>query len=178
MPRERLQKLKAALTGISGELVFDGSFYPKARDYLNARGFDGAYLSWLYEECRKREPGNLRGLYFSLFAREDMAGLYRHGEKERHEAKVPAGQTICPACGTAYQADLECCPECEPDKKDWENPDKIARQRKFRRLSREAKEEYAKEQWEILSRALKSELPFEEAREGWIRLDKKYRLLE
>jgi hypothetical protein len=171
-----IEKLKAALTGISGELVFDGSFYPKARDYLNARGFDVGYLSRLYGECRKREPGNPRGLYFSLFAREDMASLYRHGEKERREAKAPAGQTICPACGTAYQAGLECCPECEPDKKDWGNPDKIARQERFRRLSREAKDGYAKERWEILSRALKSESPFEQAREEWIRPDKKYRL--
>jgi hypothetical protein len=173
-----IEKLKAALTGINRELVFDGRFYPKARDYLNARGFDESYLSWLYAECLKREPGNLRGLYFSLFTQEDMALLYRNAEKEGHKEKTPVSQIICPACGTALPADVEHCPECELNKKDWEDPAKIVWQRKFHRLPREAKDGYEKERWALLSRAFESETPVEEAETQWIRLDKKYHLLE
>jgi hypothetical protein len=173
-----IEKLKTALTAISRELVFDGRFYPKACGYLNARGFDEGYLSWLYDECLKREPANLRGLYFSLFSQEDMALLYRNVEKEGQKERAPVSHTICPACGTAHQAGLEHCPECELDKKDREDPTKIAWQRKFYRLTREEKGEYAAERLALLSRAFKSEAPFEEARAQWILLDKKYHLLE
>jgi hypothetical protein len=173
-----IKKMKTALAGISGELVFDDRFYLKAVECLKARGFDGGYLSWLYDECRKREPENLRGLYVSLFAKEDMALLYRNAEKERLKTKAPVSQTICPACGTAFSEKLECCPECELDKRDWEDPGKIERQKKFYLLPGERKDEYIKEQWAFLSRALESGMPVEETKAQWIMLEKKYRLLE
>jgi hypothetical protein len=44
-----IETLKTAFTGITRELVFDDCFYPKAREYLAARGFDDDYLSWLYD---------------------------------------------------------------------------------------------------------------------------------
>jgi hypothetical protein len=173
-----IETLKTALTGIHRELVFDDSFYPKARAYLDAQGFDEDYLSWLYEECRKREPDSLRGLYFTLFAKEDIAALYRAVKKERCKAKAPDPEKICPACGTAHPACLERCHECELEKADEGDPAKVARQRKFHRLPREAKDEYAKEQWALFSEALKSRTPFEEVKAQWIMLDKKYRLGE
>jgi hypothetical protein len=173
-----IETLKTALTGIHRELVFDDSFYPKARAYLDAQGFDEDYLSWLYEECRKREPDSLRGLYFTLFAKEDIAALYRAVEKERRKEQAPVPEKICPACGTAHPACLERCPECELEKVDEGDTAKVARQRKFHRLPREAKDEYAKEQWALFSEALKSRTPFEEVKTQWIMLDKKYHLLE
>jgi hypothetical protein len=120
----------------------------------------------------------LRGLYFTLFAKEDMAALYRDVEKERHKAKAPVPQTTCPACGTVHPACLEQCPECGLGKEDREDPAKIARQKKFYQLPKEAKDEYAGEQWALFSQALKSRTPFEETKAQWIMLDKKYRLLE
>jgi hypothetical protein len=173
-----IEKLKTALLRINRELVFDDSFYPKAVEIIKAQGFDDDYLSWLYAECRKRKPDNLRGLYFSLFAKEDMAALYRDVEKERHKAKAPAPQRTCPACETTHPAYLEICPECGLEKEDRDNPAKIERQRKFHRLPKETKDEYAKEQWTIFSRALKSRMPFEKTKAQWIVLDKKYHLLE
>jgi hypothetical protein len=173
-----IETLKTALTGINRELVFDDCFYPKAREYLETQGFDDDYLSWLYGECRKRKPDNLRGLYFALFAKEDMAALYRNVEKERHKAKAPVPHKTCPACETVHPAHLEQCPECGLEKEDGEDPSKIARQKKFHRLPPEIKDEYAKEQWALFSQALKSRTPFEETKAQWIMLDKKYRLLE
>jgi hypothetical protein len=173
-----IEKLKTALVGIHRELVFDDCFYPKALEYLAAQGFDGDYLSWLYGECRKREPANLRGLYFTLFAKEDMTALYRAVEKERRKEQAPVPEKICPCCGTAHPAYLDRCPECELEKEDAGDPAKIARQKKFYRLPRETKDEYAKEQWELFSQALKSGMPFEETKAQWIMLDKKYHLLE
>jgi hypothetical protein len=173
-----IEKLKTALIRINRELVFDDQFYPKAVEYLVAQGFNDDYLSWLYEECRNRKPDNLRGLYFTLLAKEDMAALYRNVEKERHKAKAPVPQKTCPACETVHPACLERCPECELEKADEGDPAKIARQRKFHRLPREVKDEYAKEQWALFSQALKSRTPFEEVKAQWIMLDKKYHLLE
>jgi hypothetical protein len=173
-----IETLKTALAGIHRELVFDDSFYPKARAYLDAQGFDGDYLSWLYGECRKRGPDNLRGLYFTLFAKEDIAALYRAAEKERHKEQAPVPEKICPCCGITHPACLDRCPECELEKADEGNPAKIARQQKFYRLPREAKDKYAKEQWELFSQALKSGTPFEETKAQWVMLDKKYHLLE
>jgi hypothetical protein len=173
-----IETLKTALAGINRELVFADHFYPKACEYLNAQNFDDDYLSWLYDECRKRKPDNLRGLYFSLFAKEDMAALYRTVEHERHKAKAPAPQKICPACETAHPAHLEQCPECGLEKGDREDPEKIARQRRFHMLPGEIKEQYAKEQWAIFSQALASRMPREEIKAQWIMLDKKYHLLE
>jgi hypothetical protein len=171
-----IETLKTALTGIHRELVFDEGFYLKAWEHLNVQGFDEDYLSWLYGECRKRKPDNLRGLYFALFAKEDMAALYRTVEKDRHKAPPP--QKNCPACGSAHPEHLERCPECGLEKEDRENPAKIERQRKFHQLPQETKDEYAKEQWAFFLQALKSKLPFEETKAQWIMLDKKYRLLE
>jgi hypothetical protein len=173
-----IEKLKAALAGIHRELVFDEFFYPKAFKYLAAQGFDGDYLSWLYGECRNRNPDNLRGLYFTLFAKEDIAALYRSMKTERQKAKTPPPQKTCPCCGTTHPVYLERCPECELGKADDGDPAKIARQRKFHRLPQEVKDEYAKEQWELFSQALKSGTPFEETKAQWIMLDKKYHLLE
>jgi hypothetical protein len=120
----------------------------------------------------------LRGLYFALFAKEDMAVLYRSVEKERHKAKTPVPQNTCPVCETVHPDNLEQCPECGLEKGDAEDPAKIVRQKKFYQLPREAKDEYAKEQWALFSQALKSRTPFEETKAQWILLDKKYRLLE
>jgi hypothetical protein len=173
-----IEKLKTAFIGINRELVFDDQFYPKAREYLTAQGFDDDYLSWLYDECRRRKPDNLRGLYFALFAKEDMAALYRTVEKERHKAKAPVPQKTCPVCETVHPANLEQCPECGLEKGDGEDPAKIARQKKFYQLPQETKDEYAKEQWALLSQALKSRTPYEETKAQWIMLDKKYHLLE
>jgi hypothetical protein len=173
-----IEKLKTILTGINRELVFDDHFYPKAVEYLETQSFDDDYLSWLYAECRKRKPDNLRGLYFSLFAKEDMTALYRDVEKERRKAKAPIPQKTCPACETIHPAYLEQCPECGLEKEDREDPAKIARQRKFHRLPQEVKDEYAKEQWELFSQVLKSRTPYEETKAQWIMLDKKYHLLE
>jgi hypothetical protein len=173
-----IEKLKAALTGIHRELVFDEFFYPKALAYLAARGFDNGYLFWLYGECRKRNPENMRGLYYTLFAKEDMAALYRAAEKERHTEPAPVRQKTCPCCGTAHPACLERCPECELEKADEGDPAKIARQRKFYRLPREVKDEYAKEHGALFSQALTSGMPFEETKAQWIMLEKKYHLLE
>jgi hypothetical protein len=173
-----IEKLKTALFKINRELVFDDSFYPKAGEHLNAQGFDDDYLSWLYTECRKRKPDNLRGLYFSLFAKEDLAALYRDVEKERHKARAPIPQRTCPACETIHPVYLEVCPECGLEKEDRDNPAKIERQRRFHRLPQETKDEYAQEQWALFSRALKSRTPFEETKAQWIMLDRKYHLLE
>jgi hypothetical protein len=173
-----IEKLKTALAGISRELVFDDRFYPKAVEYLKIQDFDDDYLSWLYDECLKREPDNLRGLYFTLFAKEDIAALYRAVEQERRKAKEPPPQKICPACGTTHPVYLERCPECGLDKGDGDDPAKIARQQKFHRLPQETKDEYAKEQWALFAQALKSKTPFEEVKAQWVMLDKKYRLLE
>jgi hypothetical protein len=172
------EKLKAALFRINRELVFDNSFYPKAGHYLKAQGFDDDYLSWLYAECRKRKPDNLRGLYFSLFTKEDIAALYRDVEKERQKANAPIPQITCPACETIHPAYLELCPECGLEKENRDNPAKIERQRKFHRLPEETKEEYAQEQWALFSRALKSRSPIEEMKAQWIMLDKKFHILE
>jgi hypothetical protein len=130
---------------------------------IPAQGFDEDYLSWLYDECRKRKPDNLRGLYFALFAKEDIAVLNRAVEKERPKAKTPVLRLTCPACGIAHPAYLECCPECGLEKEDREDPAKTARQKKFHRLPQETKDEYAKEQWELFSKAFKSRMPLEEA---------------
>jgi hypothetical protein len=40
-----VETLKVALAGISGELVFDDSFYPKALKHLAVQGFEADYLS-------------------------------------------------------------------------------------------------------------------------------------
>jgi hypothetical protein len=173
-----IEKLKTAFIGIDRELVFDECFYPKAREYLDAQGFDDDYLSWLYAECRKRKPDNLRGLYFSLFAKEDVAALYRDVEKERRKAKAPPPQKTCPACETVHPAYLERCPECGLEKEDREDAAKIERQKKFHRLPQETKDKYAREQWELFSQALKSRTPYVETKAQWIMLDKKYHLLE
>ena len=173
-----IEKLKTALTGINRELVFDDRFYPKAREYLDAQGFDNDYLSWLYAECLKRKPENLRGLYFSLFAKEDMAALYRDVEKKRHKAKASESRKTCPACETAHPEYLERCPECGLEKEDREDAAKIERQKKFHRLPQETKDKYAREQWDLFSQALKSRTPYEETKARWIMLDKKYHLLE
>jgi hypothetical protein len=173
-----IEKLKTAFAGISRELVFDDQFYPKAREYLTAQGFDDDYLSWLYDECRRRKPENLRGLYFALFTKEDMAALYRTVEKERHKTNAPVPRLTCPACETAHPAYLEQCPECGLEKEDREDPAKIARQKKFYQLPQEVKDEYTKEQWALFSQAFKSRTPYEETRAQWILLDKKYHLLE
>jgi hypothetical protein len=173
-----IEKLKNVFTGINRELVFDVQFYPKAVEYLATQYFDDDYLSCLYDECRKRKPDHLRGLDFALFAKEDIAALYRAGEKERRKAKAPVPQKTCPACETVHPANLEQCPECGLEKGDSEDPAKIARQQKFYRLPQEVKDEYAKEQWALLSQALKSRRPYEETRAQWILLDKKYHLLE
>ncbi|MDR2019944.1 MAG: hypothetical protein LBQ14_04175 [Treponema sp.] len=173
-----IEKLKADLLRINRKLVFDESFYPKALEYLAAQGFDGDYLSWLYGECRNRKPDNLRGLYFTLFDKEDMAALYRNVEKERRKAKSPPPQKTCPCCGTMHPACLERCPECELEKADEGDPAKIARQRKFHRLPRKVKDEYAEEQWALFSQAFKSGTPLAETKAQWIMLDKKYHLLE
>jgi hypothetical protein len=173
-----IEKLRTALTGINRELVFEDRFYPKACEYLDVQGFDDDYLSWLYDECRKRKPNNLRGFYFSLFAKEDMAALYRNVEEERHRANAPAPQIICPACATTHPAYLELCPECGLEKDDREDPIKIERQRKFYQLPQETKDKYAREQWALFMQAMKSRTPFEETKAQWVMLDKKYRLLE
>jgi hypothetical protein len=173
-----IEKLKTAFAGINRELVFDNQFYPKAAEYLNAQNFDDGYLSRLYDECRKRKPDNLRGLYFSLFAKEDMAALYRNVAAERRRARAPVPQETCPACETVHPASLEQCPECGLEKGDEEDPAKIARHQKFHRLPQERKDEYARERWALFSQGLKSGAPLEETKAQWIMLDKKYRLLE
>jgi uncharacterized Zn finger protein (UPF0148 family) len=173
-----IEKLKTAISGIDKALVFDDQFYTAAAEYLSAQGFDDDFLSWLYDECRKRKPDNLRGLYFSLFAKEDLAALYRIVATERQRARAPVPQQTCPVCGNIHSQHLGRCPECGLEKEDKEDPAKIARHQKFHRLSQEQKDEYAREQWALFSQGLKSEAPLEETKAQWIMLDKKYRLLE
>jgi hypothetical protein len=170
------ETLKAALAGICGELVFDDRFYLKAADCLKTRGLGGDYLSWLYDECLKREPGNLRGLYYALFFQGDMLALFR-GSRQRQETKkiTPAN---CPVCGAPREPNHAQCRQCNFSLADARDKRKIHRHKQFRLLSPEDRATCEREQSELFALFVKNPGQHEAINDKWEAIERKYHLLE
>jgi hypothetical protein len=171
-----VEKLKRELRAIDRALVFGDEFYAKAAGYLEREGLSGEYLSWLYRECKKKRPRELRGLYYRLFFEGDMRELFRGQEPSRSGAgREPA---VCPVCGDRYQSGLHRCPGCGFGQDETGNEAAVRWHKKYWGLSAEEKAEYHRERSAVLSAAGDNPGVYREIKDQWLAIDKKYHLTE
>jgi Zn-finger nucleic acid-binding protein len=171
-----IQKLKDALCALDYRLVFDAKFYRKAASCLTEEQLGESYLSWLYAECLNRKPENLRGLYYALFFKSDMLSLFRKREKQRErDQPLPA---VCPVCGSTYDPHLDQCPQCDFNRTDEGDAEKIRRHKRFYELSPEEKAAYGREQSALLSHFAQNPGQCDAIKDKWEAVEKKYHLLE
>jgi hypothetical protein len=171
-----IETLKEELGALDRQLVFDTTFYPKAAAYLAEERLGTSYLSWLYEECRKKNPDNLRGLYYVLFFQTDIRTVFR--KQTRQKERVKARETVCPVCGMSYNARLTQCPGCSFNREDAGDENKIRRHKKYCELSPEDREAYELEQSKLFSRYAKNPACYAEIKDLWAAIEKKYHLRE
>jgi len=130
--RESLPEL---FLGIDRRFAFSEDFYEKALAVLNEPGLGEAYCRWLYRECLKMEPENMRGLYYTLFKKPEMAALFASsGCAGASGAAPPFSSVQCRACGAAFRGDLMVCPSCGMNVLDMPDELEVERHRcQFRR---------------------------------------------
>jgi rubrerythrin len=170
------KKLQDELRALDRQLVFDPGFYRKAAGQLAEKQLGGSYLSWLYEECRKRKPENLRGLYHALFFQADMLALFQERRQQR-EKEEPA-PAACPVCGAAYEPNGVQCPGCGFNRADGNDAGKIRRHKRYCQLSPEDRAACEREQSELVFRFAKDPARHAAMQGEWEAIEKKYHLLE
>jgi hypothetical protein len=173
---DAIQKLRDELRALDRQLIFDLAFYPKAAGHLAENQLGGLYLAWLYGECLKRKPENLRGLYYALFFQADMLALFRE-RKQEQETERPA-PAVCPVCGAAYGPNSVQCPQCGFDRADGNDEGRIRRHQRYCRLSPEDRDSCEREQRELFSRFAKDPARHAAMQGEWEAIEKKYHLLE
>jgi ribosomal protein L37E len=154
-------------------LVFDEAFYPRAAAFLQTHALDRRYPAWLYKECRGRNPGSLRGLYYNLFFKPDILALFLETKKKTEPA--PAVTVTCPVCGREHEK-KERCPECGLPPEDRADKEAVNRQKRFYTLSPEDKRTYETELHGIITEYTKPGLMHELFRKRR-ELEEKYGLL-
>jgi hypothetical protein len=170
------EALKGRFSAIDESLVFDTLFYPKAAAYLINYAIKPEYLTWLYEECREKEPKSLRGLYYKLFFEPDMLSLFLswHIREEEHKnRKSPV--IVCPVCGEEHPEQLEECPVCRLSKTDMRDEKEVMMQKKIFSMPAEERERYREE---IARAYFSNRNNIEQAEKQWLEIRKKYHLLE
>jgi hypothetical protein len=102
--------LEMAFSMIDPLLVFDRNFYHAALSTLQKYNLDNAYLKWLYEFCKKKEPRDLTGYFFTVFHEENL--IRRFIASRQPAVKTAAARTaVCPVCG-ANHSEYSQCPSC------------------------------------------------------------------
>jgi hypothetical protein len=173
---DSVQKLKDELQALDRLMVFDSKFYIKAAKHLAEKQLGGLYVAWLYEECQKRKPENLRGLYYALFFQADMLALFQDQEQQREKEKT--APALCPVCGAAYEPNSVQCPQCSFNRADGNDEGKIRRHKRFCQLSPEDKAACEREQSALFSRFAKDPARHAAMQGEWEAIEKKYHLLE
>jgi hypothetical protein len=136
------QELKTACAAVDRNLVFDKDFYPKAAGFMARSGLGHKYLSWLFEQCRMKNPRSLDGLYYRLFFADNMVEKFK--ALERLDSPHPPGPPpplICPVCGAEHDR-REDCPSCGLYKNAI--PSQITLFRELFKLPREKRDEFLK----------------------------------
>jgi hypothetical protein len=103
----RINELKVNFCRIDQALVFDEAFYSKALSVLEKYRLDNNYLSWLYDFCKKKKPGDLTAYYFSVFREESLIKRFIASET----APTPPRNSACPVCGES-RPEFAVCPSC------------------------------------------------------------------
>jgi hypothetical protein len=107
-----IQKLKAALSAVAAELVFDAAFYPRALAFMAANGLGNGYLSWIHARCLEKKPRFLPGLFYRLFFADNMLELFNVSRPPPGPAaRPPPVISPCPACGQPHDRSRD-CPVC------------------------------------------------------------------
>jgi hypothetical protein len=171
-----IEKIRDSLNNIDSILIFDNSFYSKAVIYLAEEKLSDEYMAWVYKECQKRKPENLRGLYYSLFFLNDILALCREYETRKENTKPI--QVYCPVCGFSYDTNLNKCPNCNFYQKEGDDKDKVERHKNFLNLSSDEKAAYEEEQMALLSLLAKNPSNYLTLKKKWVEIEKKYHLLE
>jgi hypothetical protein len=99
---------KAALEAVNPSLVFDSGFYPRARAWLTRHSLPVDFLSWLYEQCLRKKPSSVRGMFRTLFFAPDMTSFF----KSLHTPPPERPLVSCPLCGASHDARDDLCPAC------------------------------------------------------------------
>jgi hypothetical protein len=173
---DEIKKLKADLSTLDYELVFDTNFYSRAATYLAQEQLGETYVSWLFDECRNRKPKNLRGLYYALFFRKDILALFRVQEQQREREKPPP--IICPVCDNSYDPNLDQCPHCDFNRSNIRDKEKIQWHKQYCKLSPEDKAAYEREQHGLFSLFARNPAQYDAIQDEWKAIEKKYHLLE
>jgi hypothetical protein len=135
---------KKMFLSINPNLVFSGDFYENAAAVMDKYGLGEDYCRWLYRECLKMEPGNLRGLYYTLFRKPEMTELYFSCRRKNDEINIKP-DILCPVCGKVFESGLEYCPYCMMSVSEMNNETEIERHKRYSVLSEEQKNNYANE---------------------------------
>jgi hypothetical protein len=170
------EALRACLTGRWPGLVLSADFYPRAVEWMGREALDAGYIDWLIEQCEKRKPDNLRGLFYRLFFASDLADLYRARgiPPPRGEA---AEKAVCPACGTVHHAGLPECPQCGLARDRYGDADEVGRQKRINALTPEARRGYEEETRAAFFTAAAEKGDPATYRDQWIEIQKKYHLI-
>jgi hypothetical protein len=169
-------EIKHELKNVDAELsAFKKDFFEKISEYLLINNLDISYLKFVYGECLKKKPDNIRAYYRKLVFEPDQIDLFKV-KKDAYEKEHP--KIKCPACGEIHDKDVEECPSCNFKKGLYDDEKEVKRQIRMNKLSQEGKANYERELSEILSNvAKKDSLNGETIRSKIHELDKKYNLL-
>jgi hypothetical protein len=173
------EKIKSHLAKLSGELIFTDDFYTKALGWLNENTLDNGYLDWMFAECGKRKPRNMRGMFYRLFYEADMV----EGYKAVKTASGHSFKTIrCPACGASHDENLPECPNCGLKADSYFDAGAVERQKRINALSPEARAEYESEisfaGFEMLDKLRQGGKKDYNKGDQWVEIDKKYHIIE
>ena len=141
-------KIKNQLSALDDRLFFDDDFYPRAAAFMLEKNLDLDYLSWLKDQCEKRNYRSFKGLFFTLFFKENMAEEYKASLLPAFKQLPPP--FTCLACGSVYDRNDEECPDCGLPQ-ECSFSDKILLYRELRVLPPEKRREYLSREDDIRS---------------------------
>jgi hypothetical protein len=106
------RSLKPALAAIDPVLTFPPWFYEKAARFLESRRLGLSYAGWIFDQSRMRKPGNLRGMFITLFFADDLAELFLATRPDEPGEPPEPLKAVCPICETRYDFTEPECPSC------------------------------------------------------------------
>jgi len=141
------KELKSKFLVIDKRLIFNSDFYLKAAHFMTEKKLDLNYVSWLRDYCEKIDYSNFKGLYYTLFFKEDIAEEYIATFQNEVSNNSPPPDISCPVCSVKHSPLDDECPVCSLPQ--YPNSQQIQLYSELNSLSPEKREEYFSEMSKI-----------------------------
>ena len=137
---------------IDRRFVFSENFYLTVQTIFGEHGLGEDYCQWLYRECLKMKPENIRGLYYTLFNKPEMIRLFLLRDTPHNDSGGINPTIRCLVCKTSFTNNLPECPSCKMRTENMRDNSAVERHKRYITLSDEQKNQYNDAVFNLFSR--------------------------